>query len=95
MLETTVTLVAGTPLNCTLAPIKLLPVIVTCVPIQPLVGLKKVMLGGGGVTLNELVLTTVPQGVMTLMGPSVAPVGTVVLIWLLESTMNAAEVPLN
>ena len=37
----------------------------------------------------------VPPGVVTAMGPVVAPAGTVALTWVDESTVKAASVPLN
>ena len=65
------------PLNVTdVAPVKLVPLIVTLVPTGPLVGVKLVIVGGL-TTVNALVLVAVPPGVVTLSGPVVAPVGTV------------------
>src|SRR5947208_3509548 len=76
--EVTEKLTALVPLNVTaVAPVKLVPVIVTLVPTGPLVGVKLVIVGGLAVTVNELVLVAVPPGVLTLMGPVVAPLGTV------------------
>jgi len=40
------------------------------------------------VTVKLAVLVTVPSGVVTEIGPVVAPVGTVAVIWVLESTVN-------
>ena len=40
-------------------------------------------------------LVAVPAGVVTLIFPVVAPVGTVVLICVLDTTVNVAAVPLN
>ena len=69
--------VALVALNCTdVAPVKLVPLIVTLVPTGPLVGAKLVMVGGF-VTVKELLLVAVPSGVVTLIGPVVAPAGTV------------------
>jgi hypothetical protein len=69
--------VALTPLKATaVAPVKFAPLIATMVPTGPLVGAKLVMLGGG-ITVNAPVLVAVPPGVVTLSGPVVAPAGTV------------------
>jgi len=40
-------------------------------------------------------LVNVPLGVVTCTLPVVAPVGTVVVIWVSDTTVNAAEVPLK
>ena len=54
------------------------------------------MVGAGwDVTSNEAVLVAVPEEVTTLIGPSVAPVGTVAVIWVGEFTVKVAEVPLK
>jgi hypothetical protein len=67
------------PLNVTaVAPVKFVPLIVTLVPAGPLVGVKLVITGGLAVTVNELALVAVPPEVVTLIGPLVAPGGTVV-----------------
>ena len=64
------------PLNRTaVAPVKLVPVIVTLTPTAPLVGVKLVIVGG---TRKFVALVAVPEGVVTLSGPDVAPAGTVV-----------------
>jgi hypothetical protein len=74
--EVTVKL-AELPLKVTaVAPVKLVPLIVTLVPTRPLVGVKFVMVGGG-ITMKLFVLIAVPPGVVTPNGPVVAPVGTV------------------
>ena len=68
---------ALTPLNLTaVAPVKVVPLIVTLVPTAPLVGVKPVIVGAG-MTVKLVALVAVPPGVMTLTGPVVAPVGTV------------------
>ena len=70
-------LVALTPLNLTaVAPVKFVPLIVTLVPTGPLVGVKLVIVGGL-TTVKLLALVAVPPGVVTLIGPVVAPAGTV------------------
>jgi hypothetical protein len=76
------------PLKATaVAPVKLVPVIVTAVPEVPVVGSKLVMDGSGPVTLKLPLLVAVPFGVLTVIGPVVAPVGTVALIWVSEATV--------
>src|SRR5207302_1671092 len=87
--------VALTPLNDTdVAPVKLVPLIVTLVPTGPLVGVKLAIVGGL-TTVNELALAAVPPGVATLSGPVVAPAGTVARIAVSEVTVNVALTPLN
>ena len=69
---------AVVPLKATLvAPLKLVPLIVTLVPTGPLLGLKELIVGGETVTVKLLLLVAVPAGVVTVMGPVVAPLGTV------------------
>lgn len=66
------------PLNETsVAPVKLEPLMVTEAPTAPLVGVKLVILGR---TLNEVLLEPVPTLSVTLIGPVVAPEGTMALI---------------
>jgi hypothetical protein len=86
--------VAVVPLNFTeVAPVKLVPVMVTAVPWPPVVGLKLVMTG---VTRNELGLGAGPPGAVTVITPVVAPAGTVAVILVLEFTVNVvAAVPLK
>ena len=75
--------VAAVPLNLTaVAPVKAVPVITTFVPTGPLVGEKLVMLEGAGgvVTVKFVELVPVPAEVVTLIGPVVAPAGTVAVI---------------
>ena len=89
---------AAVPLKRTaVAPVKLVPVMVTEVPTGPLVGLKELMLGGAGgvVTVKLLALVAVPPGVLTWIGPLVAPLGTVAVIWVLVFTVKLAAVPLK
>ena len=65
------------PLNrTTVAPVKLVPLIVTPVPTGPLVG-EKLVIVGGLTTVKLLALVAVPAAVVTLMEPLVAPPGTV------------------
>jgi hypothetical protein len=64
-------------LNVTaVAPVKLLPLIVTLAPTAPLVGVTFAIVGAG-ITVKLVALVAVPPGVVTLTGPVVAPVGTV------------------
>src|SRR5437899_523350 len=64
----------------------------TAVPRTPLVGEKEAMTG---TSMKARELVTVPEGLVTEIGPLVAPFGTVAVIWESESTVNGAEVPLN
>ena len=74
-------------LNCTwVAPVKLVPVMVTEVPTGPLVGVKLVMVGAG-ITVKLPLLVAVPPGVVTLTVPVVVPAATVAVIWVAESTV--------
>jgi len=78
--------VAETPLNFTLvAPVKLVPVIVTEVPTGPLVGLKLVM---AGVTVNVPELDAVPPAVVMPILPVLAPLGTVAVTRVSEFTVK-------
>jgi len=91
--ETTVNDETLTPLNFTaVAPLKFKPVIVTEAPTAPLVGLKDVTLGA---TVNVPLLVPVPDAVVTLILPVVAPDGTDVAIWVAEVTVKVALVPLK
>jgi hypothetical protein len=89
---------ARTPPNRTaVAPVNAVPVIVTAVPVRPLVGENEEIVGGGRVTVKFAALVAVPPGVVTVIFPVVAPVGTLVSIrvpW--AFTVNdAAATPLN
>ena len=70
-----------------LAPVRLVPVIVTAAPGAPLLGLKLVIVGGDPTTLKLPLLVAVPFGVVTVTAPLLAPAGTVALIWLSEATV--------
>ena len=95
VLESTMKLIAATLLNVTCVAVeKFSPLIVICVPIGPLAGVKELMLGGK-VTVKSFVLVAVPSGPVTLIFPVVAPVGTVARICVLESMLNAAAILLN
>ncbi|HSL68482.1 MAG TPA: hypothetical protein VK977_10055, partial [Actinomycetota bacterium] len=88
---------ARTPPNRTaVAPVNAVPVIVTAVPVRPLVGEKDVIVGAGTVTVKFAALVAVPPGVVTLIFPVVAPDGTFVSIrvpWVF--TVYDALTPLN
>jgi hypothetical protein len=88
---------AVTPLNLTaVAPRRLVPVIATLVPTGPLVGEKEVIVGPP-TTVKLVALFAVPLGVVTWIGPVVAPVGTVAVIEVpvLDTVNDVAEVVLN
>jgi hypothetical protein len=72
---------AFTLLNETaVAPVKLVPLIVTDVPTGPLVGLNEVIVGPAPVAVKFVELVAVPLDVVTRIGPEVAPVGTATVI---------------
>jgi hypothetical protein len=78
------------------ASVKFVPLIVTAVMTgRPLVGVKLVIVGGLAATVNALALETVPAGVVTLIGPAVAPLGTAVAIVVTELTVKLALTPLK
>jgi hypothetical protein len=91
--ELTAKLVAATPPNRTdVAPLNPVPVIVTTVPAFPLVGEKEVIVGAWApVTVNFVALVPVPLGVVTLILPVVASVGTVAVIRV--SALNVKPAP--
>jgi hypothetical protein len=91
--ESTVTLLDRVPLKVTPgAPVKLAPLTITIVPITPLDGVKLVIRGA---TRKLAALVAVPPGVVTAIGPLVAPAGTIAVIWPAESTVKPACLPLN
>jgi hypothetical protein len=69
---------------------KFLPAIVTAVPELANVGVKPVMLGGLEATTKGLLLEAEPAGAVTVMGPIVAPEGTVVTISVNEADRTVA-----
>ena len=71
------------------APVKFVPLIVTLVPTDPLVGERPVMVGGL-TTVNALELVAVPPAVVTLIGPVVTPAGTIARIAVAEVTVKLA-----
>ncbi len=70
-----------------LALLKFVPLIWTLVPTGPLVGVKLVIVGA---TVKLLALVAVPPGVVTAIGPVVAPEGTVAWIVVGEVTAKVA-----
>jgi hypothetical protein len=85
--------VSTPPIVMRMAGDRLVPVTVTTVPIPPLLGLKAVTVGGG--RANVCWLLTVPPGVVTVIGPVVAPAGTLVMISEATSVVTVAGVPLK
>jgi hypothetical protein len=80
-------------LNVTaVAPVKALPLIVTMVPALPEVGLNEET---AGTTLKLVELVLVPLGVVIVTGPVSAPDGTVAVIFVSDTAVNAAARPLN
>jgi hypothetical protein len=74
--ELTEKVVAATPPNFTeVAPVKAVPLMVTTVPAGPLVGVNEVI-EGAVVTVKFAALVAVPPGVVTVIFPVTAPVGT-------------------
>jgi hypothetical protein len=73
------------------------PLIVMAVPGGPVVGLIELIVGPAGacVTVNVDELVALPFGVVTPIGPVVAPDGTAAVICESEFTVKAAGVPLN
>ena len=88
---------ADVPLNRTLvAPVKWLPLMVTEVPTTPLDGEKLLIVGADPpVTVKFDALVAVPDGVVTVILPVVAPVGTAAVIRPSFATLKLADVPLN
>jgi hypothetical protein len=76
---------------------KLVPLIVTAVPAAPIVGVKEVIVGApdAAETLNEVALVAEPVGLVTAIGPVVAPLGTLVTISVLLAESTVAAVPLK
>ena len=89
--------VAVTPLNFTaVTPVRFVPVIVTLVPTGPLVGVNDVIDGPATTVKLVALFAGPPPVVVTWIGPVVAPVGTVAVIWVAElTTYVVAAVVLN
>ena len=87
---------AVTPLN--LRPVvvaKPVPVMTTVSPTCPEVGENDVIVGPEPNTVKLAELVAVPAEVVTVILPVVAPVGTVVVIWVSESMLPVAATPLK
>jgi hypothetical protein len=77
--EWIIKVLAGMLPNCTaVTPVNPLPVTVTSIPTKPEVGVKPLILGTT-MTVNEPIELTVPAGLVSLIGPVVAPIGTATL----------------
>lgn len=92
--------VASIPFTCTTlfagVVLKLVPLIVTTVPIVPEEGLKEVIAGvGPQVTVKALALVAVAAPTITVIVPVVAPAGTVVVMPTVLLAVTTAVVPLN
>jgi hypothetical protein len=74
--------------------LKLVPVMMTEVPIGPLIGVKFVMVGKGPTT-EKTALVAMLHPTVTVMVPVVAPEGTVVVIVVDVAAETAAVTPLN
>lgn len=86
--------VAAVPLNFTLVvPVKFVPVIVTLVPVGPLVGEKLEIVGAGWFTTKFVDEYVVPCAFLTEICPVVAPAGTVVAMCVSSVTVNVAATP--
>jgi len=71
-------------------------VIVTDVPTEPIVGVKLVIVGAPvSPTTKETVLVAFPPGALTVIGPVVAPAGTVVVMRVAVAEITVAAVPLK
>ena len=87
--ELTVKVVAFTPPNDTcVAPIKPEPVIVTCMPTGPLLGVKLLTTG---VIWYLLLLVSVPAGVVTVTYPVVPFAGTTAVMYVSLTTAKLAD----
>lgn len=76
--------------------LKFVPVMVTLVPMGPEVGAKLVMVGVTGTDTTKLVvLVPIWQLTWTLIGPVVAPPGTVVVMLVAVLAVTVAATPLN
>ena len=76
---------------------KFVPVIVIGVPTVAICGVKLVIVGTPllAVTVNGVLLVAEPARVVTLIGPVVAPVGTVTSSWDVVAPVTVAVTPLN
>jgi hypothetical protein len=89
--------VAVTPLNLTpVTPVRFVPVIVTLVPGLPLAGVNDVIVGAAPTPKLVALVAAGRTGVVTWIGPEVAPVGTVAVIDVPDTTfIVVAAVALN
>jgi hypothetical protein len=76
---------------------KFVPVMVMDVPMGPMVGLRLVMVGAPlfADTTKLVLLVADPAGAVTLIGPVVAPVGTLVTMEVTVDEVTVAVTPLN
>jgi len=101
VVDVTLLTVAGLTFNRSLSFARVgskLPVILTAAPATPLVGLKLVIVGDPlvvAVTVKFTELVAVPFGLVTEIGPAVAPVGTITVSCLFVADETVAAVPLN
>src|SRR3989440_11813824 len=89
---------AAAPLNATaVGRVKWERLMSAPAPSVPLAGLNELIIGAEGatVTVKLVALVAVPPGVVTLIGPVVAPLGTVAVICVSEFTAKEAAAPLN
>jgi hypothetical protein len=100
--DATVGVAASTPLNFTVllaaTGSKFVPVMVTVVPMGPEIGLKDVIVGATGpaVTIKSVKLVKTVHPTLTTIFPVVAPVGTVAVIFVPDTTLKVvAGVPLK
>ena len=77
------------------APVKPVPVMTTGVPTRPLVGLMVALGSAPLTTVNEADGGVIPLGVVTVIGPVLAPTGTEAWIWASLEDSTLAVVPLN
>jgi len=71
-------------------PVKWEPVMLIIVPTVPLVGVKELMVGAAApLTVKLVLLTAVKPLLVTQSLPLIAPLGTLVEIWLSDSTVKA------
>jgi len=76
---------------------KSVPLMATAVPLVPMLGVKPVMVGPPELarTVKFVVLDTDPDGVVTVIGPVVAVLGTVTMSCVALAEVTAAETPLK
>jgi hypothetical protein len=76
---------------------KFAPIRLTDPPTATICGLNEAICGipVDAATVNELALVTEPWGVVTVIGPVVAPVGTFAIIWFIVLDMVDPATPLN